>query len=86
MTRPGAMYLSAIQAAADHRIAAGLALADGHTETAHRYATAAEQYDAQAAAARERGHQLYAARKLRLGGNAGRLPPGYFADAPGLSS
>lgn len=82
MTRPGAMYLRATQAASDHRLAAGLAAADGHLAAAGRFATAAEHYDAQAATARADGHQLAAARKLRLRGSAGQLPRGYFADAP----
>jgi hypothetical protein len=72
------MYLRATQAAAEHRIAAGLAAAAGHTATADRYATAAEQYEAKAAEARSLGHQLYAARKLGLRGSAGAVPPGYF--------
>lgn len=78
MTRSGALYLSARQGAADHRIAAGIAAAVGHTATTHRHACAAEYHDRNAAEIRA---QLAAARRLGLPGSAGTVPAGYHGDS-----
>lgn len=75
----GAMYLNARQGAADHRLAAEIAAESGNYRQAYFSSSAAVYHDRNADEIRA---QLAAARKLGLGGSAGKLPKGYFADAP----
>lgn len=75
----GAMYLSARQGAADHRLAAGMAAKSGNYRQAYFSSSAAAFHDRNAAEIRT---QLHASRMLGLGGSAGRVPANYFSDAP----
>lgn len=74
----GARYLSARQGAADHRLAAAIAADTGSARQARVSTTAAEYHERNAPSIRA---QLHAARKLGLGGTAGRLPANYHGDS-----
>ena len=74
----GAMYLNARQGAADHRLAAAIAEQNGNARQARVSTTAAAFHDRRGDQVRS---QLLAARKLGLGGTAGRLPANYHGDS-----
>lgn len=78
MTRAGAMYLSARQGAADHRLAAEIAAESGNYRQAYFSSSASSFHDQRAEQVRS---ELAAARKLGLGGTAGKLPRNYHGDS-----
>ena len=75
----GARYLAACDAAALCRMAHRMAVDDECHFQAPVFAREATHHEAEAASLRQ---QLLAARKLGMGGSAGKFPPGYFDDAP----
>jgi hypothetical protein len=70
----GAMYLNARQAAAEHRLAAGIAAESGHQRQAGVSTTAAAYHA-------RRADEIRAAFRARPAARS-RMPRGYFADAP----